>query len=288
MHRLCSPLLALVVFACGLCPGQALAVSAQETGKKTLYGVFRQVPDSGIVFADPQETGVVYLPFDPKGIMSSYLDIQVQVQGEIRDSFNRDGKTYRVLTVDDIHPLTAEYGATTTQSGRHVGLAGTDTADVHAYQNKTCYLYERYAVLETLADYSDGHTLRVLARAAGENPSALCEGLQGMPLFEIPNGGDFSFAGLSGNTLFVENGPTHALHGLMAVNLASRKQTLDATVLPGATVGKGILHFTEKTGALSSCPAGTLPMRKMGLDLASGKAQALGTGFCRPGEGTPF
>lgn len=289
MRRLHCTLLTLTLFVSGLCCAPALAVAAQEAGKKTLYGMFKQTPEGSIIFLDPQETGVVYLPFDSSASMSGSLDIQVQVQGEIRDSFNRNGKTYRVLTVSSIHPLTAEYGSTTAQSGRHVGLPGTETADVHTYQNKTCYVYDRYAVLETLADYSNGHTLRVVSRTAADNPSAVCENLQGTPLFEIPNGGEFTFAGLSGDTLFVENGKPSALHGLMAVNLARQKQTLDATVLPGAAVSKGTLHYTEKFNALKSCPAGTTPMHKMSLDLAAGKTQSLGSGFCKAsGEGTPF
>lgn len=289
MHRFhpLSRVFMLISFCLGL--GLAMPVSAQEDGKETLYGMFRQSPEGGIVFVSPQETGVIYLPFDPNGIMNSSLDIQVQVKGSIRDSFNRNGKTYRVLTVDSISPMTAEYGSTTIQSGRHVGLPGTDSADVHAYRDKTCYLYPHYAVLETLASYSAGHILRVLDKTAADDPAAVCETLEGTPLFEIPNGGDFSFAGLSGDTLFIQNGQPNALHGLMAVNLAKRRQILNATVLPGASVTKGILSYTEKDNTPHSCPSGMASMRKMRFDLSGDHAQAVGSGFCKAsGEGTPF
>ncbi len=288
MRRPFSRILSLVLFSLFLGAQPAQAASEPEGNKKTLYGMFRQSAEGGINFIDPQEPDVVYIPFDAKAILSDDLNIKVQVQGAVVESFSRNGKNYRLITVDSVKPMTAEYGATTIAPGQHPGLPGTDAATVHAYHNKTCYLYDRYAILERLAPYSDGHSLRVLARSAADNPDAVCESLEGAPLFEIPNGGDFAFAGLSGDTLFVQNGRAEAVHGLLAVNLALRKQTLDATVLPGASVAKGVVRYAEvvkaeagKAKAFAACPAGKTAARDMTLELKAGKATAVGKVTCR-------
>lgn len=283
MHRFFFPLLAILFLACCLPDDSALAASDTEARKMTFYGMFRQTPEGGIVFINAQEPDIVYLPFDPGTIMSDVLDIKVQVQGEIRDSFTRQGKNYRILAVADIRPMTAEYGATTIDAGQRFGLPGADPAQVHAYHNKSCYLYEHYAVIETLAAYTDGHTLRVLAHAATDAPDAVCETLEGTPLFEIPNGGDFAFAGLSGDTLFVQNGPPEAVHGLMAVNLAAQQQTLNTTVVPGTTIDKGALRYREKlpeAAAKKACPATKAALQDRTLDLKTGKSRDVGKVIC--------
>ena len=285
MHRVFSPFVALFFLVCCLGADPIPAAADPEARKVTLYGMFQQSPQGGIEFSSQTEPDVVYLPFAPGAILGDSLGIKVQVQGEIRDSFTRQGRSYRILAVADIRPMTAEYGATTIETGRRFGLPGSDAAQVHAYHNKTCYLYDRYAVLETLASYSDGHTLRVLARTAADAPDAVCENLQGRPLFEIPNGGDFAFAGLSGDTLLVRNGQPEALHGLMAVNLAARKQTLDATVAPGASLDKGRLLYREKlpeAGRKPACPAGGTAVRGMALELTTGKSSVVGKDTCWP------
>ncbi|EHJ49578.1 hypothetical protein DFW101_3582 [Solidesulfovibrio carbinoliphilus subsp. oakridgensis] len=285
MHRLLFPILALCVLACAATGDPALAASEQDPRKVTLYGMFHQTPEGGIVFNNAEEPDAVYLPFDPGSIMGEVVNIQVQVQGEIRDSFTRQGKNYRILAVSDIRPMTAEYGSTTIEQGQRFGLPGADAGQIHAYHDKTCYLYDRYAVLETLASYSDGHTLRVLAHAPGDSKDAVCENLEGRPLFEILNGGDFSFAGLSGDTLFVRNGPADAIHGLMAVNLATQKQTLDATVVPGSSLDKGTLRYSELLGphaAQKFCPAGQTAIMPMALDLKTGTPRDAGKPVCRP------
>ena len=284
MHRILH-LLVLSALICGL-PSVCCAIPNEEGegAKKTLYGMFRQTRQGGIEFVSPQEPEVVYLPFDAASILDNFLNIQVEVHGEIRDSFQRNGKTVRILAVADIHPLTAEYGATRITKSAAVGLPGTASAEVHSYQNMTCFLYDRYAVLETPADYTDGHTLRLLARTEADAPAAVCENRQGRPLFEIPNGGDFTFAGMAGDTLFVVNGPADATHGLMAVNVATKKQTLDATVTPGTALAKGSLSYKEvlPAGRAPSCPAGKTAVRPMALDLASGKATPAGKPACWP------
>jgi len=219
MHRAVPSFFVFCVLMCALSLVYPVAAIAEpETKKTVLYGMFRQSPEGGVEFVSPQEPDVVYVPLDAASIMADVLNIQVQVRGEIRESFARQGKTTRILAVEDIRPMTAEYGATRIEKDKAVGLPGADPAEVHAYHDKTCAAYDRYAVVETLADYSDGHTLRLLARTAADAPAAVCGNLQGTPLFEIPNGGDFAFAGISGDTLFVQNGPTDAVHGLMAVN----------------------------------------------------------------------
>lgn len=284
MRRPLFRILALVLLSLALGAEPIQAASESDALKKTLYGMFRQTAEGAINFIDAQEAGVVYIPFDAKAIMSDVLNIEVQVQGSIVESFTRNGASYRIIAVDSIKPMTAEYGATTVTAGQHPGLPGTDAAQVHAYHNKTCYLYDRYAVLDRLAAYSDGHDLRVMARTAADAPAAVCESLEGTPLFEIPNGGDFTFAGLSGDTMFIQNGPPDAVHGLMAVNLAAQKQTLDANVVPGASVAKGVLRYPEIVAAGKDkpiCPAGKTAVREMTLELKSGKRAAAGKVACR-------
>lgn len=285
MHRVFSPLVTLALLLGCLMAAPALAEAQDETKKVTVYGVLHQNAQGGIELTSPQEPGVVYVPFDPGSIMGTMLDIKVRVRGDIRASVVRQGMTYKVLAVDDVTPMTAEYGATTIEHGKAVGLPGTDTAEVHAYYDKTCYFFPRYAVVETLANYTDGHTLRVLAHTAADSPDAVCEMAQGTPLFEVPNGGDFAFDGLVGDTLFVQNGQPKAIHGLMAVNLAGQKQTLDATVTPGGHVEKGKLLYAEKlpdTGRKSACPADKTAVRPMVLDLKTGKSAAAGKETCWP------
>ncbi|WP_300160336.1 hypothetical protein [Solidesulfovibrio sp.] len=283
MHHPLRKLLPLVLLSLLLAADPSPAASEQDSRKTTLYGMFHRTPESGIIFENPQEPDVVYLPFDAKTIMGDSLDIKVQVQGSVVDSFARNGKTYRVLTVDSVRPMAAEYGATTIADGARAGLPGTDAAEVHDYRNRQCYLYPRYAVLDRQAAYSDGHNLRVVARTGADNPDAVCENLEGRPLFEIPNGGDFAYAGLSGDTLFIRNGRADAVHGLMAVDLAREKQTLDATVAPGASVASGVLRYVEVEPATAkpACPAGKTALRDMRLDLRTGKATAAGKVTCQ-------
>jgi hypothetical protein len=284
MRRMFSPVMALLfLFGCLL--GQAQLAQAQdETKKISVYGMLRQSPQGGIELVSAQEPGVVYVPFDRGSIMGTMLDIKVRVRGVVRDIEVRGGTTYKVLAVDEVTPLTAEYGATVIERDQAAGLPGTDAAEVHRYHDRTCYFYPRYAVVESLAGYSDGHVLRVSGHTAADSPDAVCELAQGTPLFEIPNGGDFAFAGLSGDTLLVTNGATNALHGLMAVNLAVQKQTLDATVAPGERLEKGQLVYAEKLpeGRKSSCAAGKTAMRTMRLDLKTGKASPAGKDICWP------
>lgn len=285
MYRILSPLVTLAFLLCCL-PGAAdPAEAGAETRKTTVYGMFRQSAQGGIELTSPQEPGVVYVPFDTGAIMGSVVGIKVRVVGVVRDIVERQGTSYRVLAVDDITPLTAEYGATTIKRDQAVGLPGTDPAEVHAYHNKTCYFFPRYAVVETIASYSDGHTLRVAAHTGADSPDAVCELAQGTPLFEIPNGGDFAFAGLAGDTLFVQNGQPREIHGLMAVNLAAGRQTLDATVTPGAAVAKGRLTYAAKlseAGRKPACPAGGTAARPMALELKTGKSAPAGKETCWP------
>lgn len=284
MRRPFLPLLPLVVAFLVLGSAPATAATDADTAKKTLYGMFRQAADGALNFIDAQEPGVIYIPFDATAIMSDDLNIKVQVQGSVVESFTRGGTTYRILAVKSIKPLTSEYGATTITPGQHPGLPGTEAATVHAYANKTCVLYDRYAVLEHATAYANGASLRVLARTPGDNPDAVCEALEGRPVFKISNGDDFTFAGLSGDTLFVQNGQADAVHGLMAVNLVSQKQILNATVIPGATVAGGVLRYTEQVAAGKTkltCPAGKTAVRDMRLVLQTGRTEAVGKVVCR-------
>lgn len=285
MRRMFTRLLALA-FALGVCIALPEAGQAQEEPRKiTIYGMLRQSAQGGVELVSAQEPGVVYVPFDPGSIMGDMLNIKVRVRGTVRESVARGGTTYKVLAVDEVAPLTAEYGATVIERDKAAGLPGTERAEVHAYHDRTCYFYARYAVVESLAGYSDGHVLRVAAHTAQDSPDAVCELAQGRPVFEIPNGGDFAFAGLAGDTLFVTNGPADGLHGLMAVNLATQKQTLDATVVPGAAVAaSGNLEYAEKiaSGRKPSCAAGKTAVRPMRLDLKNGKASPAGKERCWP------
>jgi hypothetical protein len=285
MRRIIPPFIALCFFLCCLWPGPLPAASDAPAKLTTVYGMLRQSPEGGIVFVSSQEPDVVYLPFDPGAIMGSLLNIEVRLRGEIRDSFTRQGKTYRVVAVADIEPMKDEYGNTAITENASFGLPGSDPVQIHAYHGKTCYLYAHYAVLEILAMNSDGHALRVMTRTAADAPAAVCEDLEGMPLFEIPDGGDFSFAGLSGDTLFIQNGAPSQIHGLMAVNLATKTQTLDATVPPGATVSKGVLRYQQKMadgGVKKVCPAGQTATRPMVLDMKTGKSREVGKTVCWP------
>lgn len=285
MHRVLFPLATFFFLLCCLAGVPVPAEAQGESKKTTIYGMFRQSPQGGLELTSPQEPGVVYIPFDRGSVMAAVVGIKVRVTGVVRDIVERQGVSYRVLSVADITPLRAEYGATTIERGKAVGLPGTDTAEVHRYHNQTCYLFPRYAVVETLAAYTDGHSLRVLAHTDADSPDAVCEMAQGTPLFEIPNGGDFTFAGVSGDTLLVQNGPATAIHGLMAVNLVVQKQTLDATVAPGTAVAKGRLLYAEKrpeTGRQAACPAGQTAVRPMALEMKTGKAAAAGKDTCWP------
>jgi hypothetical protein len=285
MRRALVPFLTLCsIFFC-LLSEPSMAADDQIGKTVTIYGTLRQSPQGGIELYCPQEPDVIYLPFDTGAIMSDYLNIKVSVKGEIKDAFTRQNKNYRVITVSDIKPMRAEYGSTTIEKDKHVGLPGSDPAEVHAYHNKTCYLYDHYAVLEDLTAPYDGHSLRVRIRAAGNAPDAICEDLEGKPLFEISNGGDFTFAGLSGDTLFVQHGAPTALHSMIAVNLAAQTQTLDAAITPGATIEKDTLRYQEKlsdTAANKVCPTGKSAMRPMVLNMKSGKSRQAGKIVCWP------
>jgi hypothetical protein len=285
MRRALVPFLTLCSIFCCLLSEPSMAADDQIGKIVTIYGTFRQSQQGGIELYCPQEPDVVYLPFDTGAIMSDYLNIKVGVKGEIKDAFTRQNKNYRVITVSDIKPMRDEYGSTTVEKDKRVGLPGSDPAEVHAYHNKTCYLYDRYAVLEDLTAPYAGHSLRVRIRATTDAPDAICEDLEGKPLFEILNGGDFTFAGLSGDTLFIQNGSPTAIHGMIAVNLATEKQTLDATVTPDAMVEKGSLHYQEKlpdNAAKKVCPVGKTAMRPMILDLKTGKSRQAGKIVCWP------
>lgn len=133
---------------------------------------------------------MVYVPFDRGSIMNSLLDIKVRVTGVVREIVARNGITYKVLAVDEVTPMTAEYGATTIERGKAAGLPGTDLAEVHAYHDRTCYFYPRYAVVESLAGYSDGHVLKAWPTRWRIRRTRSASWPRGGPLFEIPNGGD--------------------------------------------------------------------------------------------------
>ena len=257
-----------------------------HAGETTVFGILRQASDGGIVLENPQNPQVVYIPFDKNAIMDSMLNVQVQVTGEIRDSFVRDGKTYSIIAASNIKILEAEYGNTKITKQANYGLPGTDTAEIHAYFNKTCYLYAHYAIIERSSDDTDGHSLRVLRREPQDDSAAICEAREGTPLFKIPNGGDFSFAGLAGDVLFIQNGPVSGLHGLMAVNLASQQQILNAVVVPGATVVGHSLHYpglAENTsGHRALCPQGKTAVRMMDLDCTTGHIHTDGKTSCWP------
>jgi hypothetical protein len=285
MRRAPAHFLMLCFIFCCFWTVSGMAAADQIGNAVTIYGTFRQSPQGAMELYCLEEPDVVYLPFDTGAIMSDYLNIKVSVKGEIRDSFVREGKKYRIISIDEIKPMVAEYGETTIEKGKRVGLPGSDPAEVHAYHNKTCYLYDHYAVLENLFANYDGHSLRVRIRSAADAPDAICEDLEGKPLFEIPNGGDFIYAGLAGDTLFVQNGSPTAIHGMIAVNLATEKQTLDATVTPDATVEKGSLHYQEKlpdNAAKKVCPVGKTAMRPMIMDLKTGKSRQAGKIVCWP------
>lgn len=280
MSRVFSRLHLFLVFVCCLVPVSAPAVEIPVGTAMTVYGVFHQSPQGGIVLECPQEPGVVYLPFDATAIMSDVLNIQVQVRGEIRDSFMRDGKTIRVLAVTDITPLRAEYGATRVIDQAAIGLPGADAAQIHLYHDATCYLYGRYAVLERLAPGFVGHSLRVLARQPDDDPDAVCEGLQGAHLFTVDHATDDTFAGLSGDTLLLQKGLPQQVHGLMAINLVKARQTLDAVVLPGETITGHILSYRQK--AQTRCPAGKIAARPMTLNFTTGRIRDIGKIVCWP------
>lgn len=282
MGRYFTPLVAIWMLVC--CWGVTVAEAAEGQDTRTaFYGMFKQAPEGGIIFTNPQEPDVVYLPFDPRGVMDN-LNIWVAVRGSIKDTFTRQGKTVHVLVVDAIKPMTAEYGPTTVAKDTVVGLPGCDAAEVHTYPDHTCALYDRYAILTRPAPYASGQDIRVRARKAGDLPAALCENLEGKPLFEIPDGGDYVFAGLAGDTLLVRNGPADAIHGLMGVDLSGPRQTLDVTVAPGERVDHAILHYLERAAHAGgkACPAGKTAVRPMRFDLRSGKARPDGTMRCWP------
>lgn len=281
MNRVCA------VFLGVLCLGWCLGASApvrSDTGETAVYGVLRQSPQGGIELVPPEEPHVVYIPFDPGSIMSDLIGIEVQMRGVVRDSFSRDGTTYRVLAVSHVRPLRAEYGDTTVTDHAHYGLPGTDPVQIHAYFHKTCYLYAHYAVLERQSDDADGSSLRVLARQPQDDPAAICEHLQGTPLFKIPNGGDYSFAGLSGDVLFVRSGSASDIHGLMAANLPRQQQILEATVVPGSSVSGHTLHYelVLPAGRKALCPSGKATVQPKVLNLTTGKTRTEGTPTCWP------
>lgn len=280
MHRPPFVVTLLTLLACCLAAVPVLGQPTPNAPKQTFYGQFHQTADGAVVFTESQHPNLVYMPFDPTGVSTDDLNIDVQVQGAVKDSFKRNGKDYRILAVDSIKPMTAEYGATTIAKDRHPGLPGADAAEVHTYPDKICFLYQHYAVLEQQTGYAAGHGLRVLGRNASDAPDAVCESLEGRPIFEIPNGGDFSFGGLSGDTLFIRNGQADAVHGLLAVNLVQQKQTLEATVAPGATIHNGTLRYTLVVPQ-AFCPKGKAAMRDMALDLKTGRVGAVGKVDCR-------
>lgn len=275
MFRPRTPVALLLVFWSLL----LTSLTAVASDRVTLYGMLHQTDQGGIVLECPQEPGVVYVPFDPTSIMADTLDIEVQVRGETRDSFMRQGKTFRILAVTDVKPLRAEYGSTTVTANEAFGLPGTDRAQVHAYFNKTCYLYERYAVLVRLPVGYVGHALLVLNRNPGDAPDAICEALQGSPLYELDDN-QAAFAGLAADTLFFTIGRTQEPHTLVAVNLARQQQVLNASVVPGAAVAGQTLRYRQQVG--TTCPEGKTAARPMALDLVTGRAKNLGKATCWP------
>lgn len=253
--------------------------SAAASDSVTLYGELRQTDDGGIVLHCPQEPGVVYLPFNPNIILRDLLNIQVQVRGEIRDSFQRDNTTMRILAVDSVKPMRAEYGDTTVLSRAAIGLPGTEPAEIHNYFNRACYLYDRYAVLTRQPTGYAGHALRVLVREPGDAPDAVCENLEGRPLYELddPQAG---FAGLSGDTLFIAIGQPQVPYTLVAINLARQQQMLNAQVVPDATVAGKTLRYHQQVNV--ACPQGKIAVRPMTLDLVTGRGKEIGKVGCWP------
>jgi hypothetical protein len=280
MSRVCSRLYPLLLIVCCLLPASARAVESPDGKRMTVYGLFRQSAQGGILLESPEEPGVVYLPFDATAIMSDVLNIQVQVRGELRDTFTRDGKTVRVLAVTDIKPMTAEYGSTRVIDQAAFGLPGADTVQIRVYHDATCYLYDRYAVLERQAPGFVGHALRVLARHPDNDPAAACENLQGEPLFTIDHAADYTFAGLSGETLLLQKGLPQQVHGLMAVNLAQARQILDTVVVPGETITGHVLGYRQQVQA--PCPAGKIAARPMTLNFVTGRSRDIGKTVCWP------
>ena len=253
--------------------------AALASDSVTVYGVLRQSDQGGIVLECPQEPGVIYLPFNPHTILADLLNIEVQVRGEIRDTFMRQNTTVRILAVSDIKPLRAEYGSTTIIDQAAIGLPGTQPAEIHNYFNRVCYLYDRYAVLTRQPTNYAGHALRVLVRNPGDAPDAVCENLEGTPLYELDND-QAGFAGLSGDTLFVAIGQPRVPYTLVAINLARQQQTLNALVVPDANVAGQTLHYRQQVQA--ACPADKIAVRPMALDLVTGRGKELGKATCWP------
>ncbi len=97
------------------------AASEPEGTKKTLYGMFRQSAEGGINFIDPRNPTSSTFRSMPKP-----YERRPEHQGagarRVVESFSRNGKNYRLITVDSVKPMTAEYGATTIAPGQHPGL----------------------------------------------------------------------------------------------------------------------------------------------------------------------
>lgn len=278
MSRVRFPVCSLLVLVCCLLPAVALAFDIPVGTRLTIYGLFHQTPQGGILLSCPQEPDIVYLPFDPSAIMSDVFDIQVQVRGTLQATFQRDGKTVRVLSVTHITPLRSDYGETHVIDHAAFGLPGADAPQIRISHDATCYLYERYAVLERQAPGFNGHVLHILARNPGDDPAAECANFQGTPLFSIDHAADYTFAGLSGNTLLLQKGLPQQLHGLMAVNLAQARQTLDAVVVPGEAIAGDVLNYRQQAHA--QCPTGQIAVRPMTLDFATGRIRDIGRPVC--------
>jgi len=183
-------------------------------------------------------------------------------------------------------------------AGTPYGIEGTESPIIQESDTSTCYAYGKYLVQTTVPTDAVGEDIRVTARQ-GEGTS--CDP-KSATLFELKRGLDdnsdaVSFAGLSGNHLFVDNGTGSSGRTLAITDLSDTTKPPYSTAYEGKMTLKdgATLSFLQPLGPVKSiteCPNASDALKAMmpdvvlaeqvQLDLLTQKLTKIGTKECVP------
>ncbi len=225
------------------------AAPAPAAKRVELYGVFNKSAQGAVTFTAYHEPDVIYDPLTVSADPTDYIGILVKITGLVTDSFIRGDRVIKTLNLEKITPMDQEYGNTRVFTAPFYGTPGSDPVEIHIYEQHTCFLYDNYAVQQTISDYSEGMNLAVIPRSPSDDPAALCENMKAAPYMLIPNEGADHFYGLSGDRLFVDDGEGPPPHALVVYDLTTKKAAFTAPFFPPLELAKNrYLEFSALGG----------------------------------------